>query len=590
MKILVIFILALKQMAREKFILTCQIMAIAAVFIPLLIILGLKHGMISSMKQQLLSNPATLEIRQKAPFDVYQKDLQTILSWPETQFAVAMPDLNGVSVRAMKTPSRAITISDHASATTCDVLPSAPNDPLMTKSQCEVPQEGELVISTHLARQLKLQRGDSLSLSVSRNQGTQLWSRAFTVSGILPDWASARTEMYSNSELVNFIEEYQRAGKGTAGQPAEVNFNAYHALILDKNVEEAQAIHLANQSRNMRLERAKDLIGVADGTPLLRRHGLKLEGVGLNSLIEAAAQAEMPFKATPWNPALEVTLAGKPMLLLSRAELFSGSATLCPAPAQLYIHPSSTELTGTELTGAQLSIQSPDGESLIYCDLIADEGVPEGQLWASPQLSALAHQASQMLIAWDYRHGSLRYPRARSLGLRLYAKGLEETEPLYDKMQQHNFPSSARLASIRQLLELEDNLNIIFLIISGCSAFGGSLALAFNLFNAIQRRRRDYALLQLLGAGKYSMMLLPLIEALFVTFSSIMLSLGVFYLASHIVATVFAQYEDVGTICRLTPEHIIYLVLISGGLALVAALASAIRMLNISPSEIIRDN
>ena len=56
------FTLSLRDYRHEALLSACSVLGLSAVLAPLLVLLGVQHGIISSMTEQLLNDPRTLEI------------------------------------------------------------------------------------------------------------------------------------------------------------------------------------------------------------------------------------------------------------------------------------------------------------------------------------------------------------------------------------------------------------------------------------------------------------------------------------------------------------------------------------------------
>lgn len=592
MKSIVILHLGWQRIVQSKFIFFCQVLAVAAVMIPLLIILGLKHGMIGNMRHTLTDNPTTLEFRLRTPSELTQKQLQVIQSWPETGFARLMFNVNGQSIRLGRLDAfnqAASPLAFNRNAMSCDIKPSGGGDPLIQKSNLKPPREGEIVVSAAVARQLSVQLGDTLVISVARNDNQDFFHKQLRLVGIIPQSLVARSEVYATVNLSDAIEEFVRVGRGVAKAPASVNYQAYDALILDASCCQEFAEQLASRMEFTQLEQAKGIPNIEDGRYMIRRKGLLFSSLELTDLIDTAAKASPSVPSFPWTEPLEMQLAVEGqqlhLLVLSAPSFMSGSATLCQAPPVLYVNP---ELAKQE--HACVQIACPDGLSEFICQLKPKADIPLGEAWASPQLHSIFKQGKRVLSSWDYRSGSLRFPLVCYLSMRLYAKDLDSAPLLQQKLEAAGLSCYSRIDVIRQMKRLEYSLDIIFIIISICSGIGGSIALAFNLFNATERNRRDYALIQLMGGGRFAMMLLPLLESMLITISAAMLALSVFYAASITLRQVFSSIAGEHAICHLSVQHIIYFFVLSAIVAGIASLGACIRVLSISPSEIIRES
>ncbi len=591
MSLLIIFQLGLQRIAYSKFIYICQVFAVAAVMIPLLIILGLKYGMISNMRDALSDNPATLELRLKKPTNLTQKELNTIQSWSETGFAALMSNINGQSVRlgcAKDYDSTKSPLDFYNQSFSCDLKPSSSHDPLMQKASIEPPKLGEIVLSAKVANGLGAKTGDMLLLCVPRNGSREFLLKELRLADVIPETLLSRTEAYADLSLSDEIEEFFRSGAGVAKAPVNIYFDAYDAVVLPKDTNKEDAESLMQSVEDGNLKQALSIRGLEDGTYIIARDGQSFNGVELVYLADSAERNQPPFRIYPWTQPLMMQLhlddEKHELCVLSKPSLMRGSATLCPAPPELYVN---AQIAKEDF--GLLKVSTPIGDSEFVCMLKADNDIPIGEAWASPQLHALLKQGQKLLSSWDYRTGSLRYPTARYLSMRIYAKSLDAVPLLHTKLDAAGMSCNSRMDVINQMLRLEHGLNVVFMIICICSGVGGSIALAFNLFNAVERNRRDYALLQLLGGGHLAMVLLPLVESLLITLSAAIIAILVYFVAAATFIHLFPPLTENGAICQLTELHVIYFLATSSVIAFIASIGACVHVLRISPSEIIRE-
>jgi putative ABC transport system permease protein len=79
--------LALRDLARGRVHLICNVAVIASVLVPLLVLYGLRNGVTETLVGRLLANPATLQIDTAGNGAFTPADLAVVQGWPETAFA-----------------------------------------------------------------------------------------------------------------------------------------------------------------------------------------------------------------------------------------------------------------------------------------------------------------------------------------------------------------------------------------------------------------------------------------------------------------------------------------------------------------------
>lgn len=573
--------LALKRAWRNKLSLLCQVLALAAIMTPILIIFGLKYGIVTSLKERLVQNPATMEVWPTEGVEITRELVEQIRSWPECEFA--MPAVGaayssvGVS-REEGQPPR----------TRYEILPTGTADPLLVKTGQRIPGEGECVLTEPLARELGATTGQRVVISAWRNAETERLDSPATVVGVVPaEFSHNRKQVFAPLALSTQIEQFIVEGKGKKGQSAKVSGPAYSGIVTDCTDEKALAalarsIHVLRQFTAGILH----LPQVPAGAQVLYSPTNRITPQTVDVLLENAHS--LGINAYPWVDPISISLpaeaGGHSLQVLPLAQM-KGSADSCQPPPVLYLNPAQRSAAQ-----ATVSLQTPQGASSIKCRLESLEQTPEGVAYAHPQLAALLRRATQVSLVWDWETGELYHPVLTFYHLRLYANRLENTEPLMERLARAGIPCNARVNAIRQVLALEQSLQSLFLIICLGAGLGAACSLGMSLFNAAELHRRDYALLRLQGAWRISLGAMPLLDAILATLCAALLSLCVFLAAASVIGYMFAASAGQGALCRLECHHFAAFLAVSAGVAAIASLAASLKVLSISPSEIIRES
>ncbi len=576
--------LAILRQWKNRVSLLCQVLSLAAIMIPLLIIAGLKYGVIESLKNKLLSNPNTLAIHMTEITDVTQSRIATWRSWPETAFVTPCTGVLYSSIVVTKEGAKG---DDFA---TFNLEPTAPGDPLMLKSGLPVPGEGEAVVTARLAKKLALKLGDTVILKAYRDARQESQSTPHRIVGVLPPEHEDSESVYAPLEYTLAVEEFILAGRGTPGSAGRVHGSPYTVILLRGAADNECADLAALLQKNSDIFKAGKTSrgshpGVADGVWMAGHSTLGISGKEADYMISLARARSV--NATPWVPPLELRVLsnGQESLMRVVCKLpLMGSAAECVAPPT--VHVKKGYFTGDHVT---LLIKSPDKDSSVVCRVLEDEAVPEGDLWVTPQLAGVLRYAAVECMQWDYRTGDMRFPVLKFLTARIYSNRLENTEPLLNRLRAEGVKCTAGLNVIKQTLRMERSLDLLFIIIATGAGAGAVVSFAMSLFNSAELHRKDYALIQLLGSGRGALALMPVADAVTATLLSLVVAFGSFWAAQGVIGLLFAASADEG-LCRLEWWHY---VIFSGAclvIALLASLMAAIKVLRISPAEIIRES
>ncbi|MGV6859952.1 MAG: ABC transporter permease [bacterium] len=239
------------------------ILALAAVLGPMMILFGLKFGIIGSMVEKLVKNPHNLEIHSVGSG-------RYTLEWLE-----GMRERGDISFIAPQHPSIASTVKlkgKNPSILSVAFLSSGKNDPLLQSAPS--PHGDQVVLSVAAAKKLGVEQGDTLSASIARTLYGQKQREHFelSVAAIAPASASERMVAFVDENLAQAISDY-RDGKaipernwngGTLSNKAPVysGFRAYAKQLDDietlQSVFESEGIDVRTRSRDAGLVRSMD--------------------------------------------------------------------------------------------------------------------------------------------------------------------------------------------------------------------------------------------------------------------------------------------------------------------------------------------
>jgi len=181
----------------------CFVLGLAAVLGPLLVLFGLKFGIVGAMMDQLIEDPGNQEIRPVGSGHYDQAWLESVRAQPEVAFLVP------------RTRSIAATIelaSEHsARIVPVELIASASGDPLLP-SDTPLP-EGltRVVISRRTADKLAVKPGDVLDGSLARRyRGQQERVHLdLTVAAIAPEQAFSRDGAFVSVQLLEALEDFR---------------------------------------------------------------------------------------------------------------------------------------------------------------------------------------------------------------------------------------------------------------------------------------------------------------------------------------------------------------------------------------------
>lgn len=212
-----LFRLAWRDFFHERMLSLCAVLAFAAALTPLMVLGGLKTGVVGILSQRLLNNPAALAIHPYSSQRYTSADIAALRMLPSVRFVVPLTRTLASSVLVERNDKPPVA---------ADILPTAPGDPLLER-YATVPSAQGVVITRELARSLpEGTEGKTLTLLVTRRHEGQMQSVrcAVTVQAVLPDAADWKAHIYVPLPLLMAMERYRDGfavpEQGWPGRPA----------------------------------------------------------------------------------------------------------------------------------------------------------------------------------------------------------------------------------------------------------------------------------------------------------------------------------------------------------------------------------
>jgi putative ABC transport system permease protein len=208
--------LGLADLRHERLMAICQGLALAAVLAPLLILYGLKHGIVTGTLQALREQPANREILVLGNNRLLPADLDALRQLPEVGFLVPKP----------RSFARTLYIERREGAPRglfeADLIPSATGDPLLPAGAPAL-AENQIALAAQLATRMQLGIGDRVQGNAVRGEmrGTpERLTFDFAVAQILPEGLIGRRSAllaYSTLDRIEaFIDGYALPDRGIA--------------------------------------------------------------------------------------------------------------------------------------------------------------------------------------------------------------------------------------------------------------------------------------------------------------------------------------------------------------------------------------
>ncbi|WP_294738949.1 ABC transporter permease [uncultured Pseudomonas sp.] len=196
MRIALVASLAWQDYRNDAWLSVCSVLALVAVIAPLLVLFGLKYGLVGSLTERLENDPATREIIPLGGGRFSSEFVQQLRQRGDVAFALPR--------------TRQIAATAQLGAVTVEMLPTADNDPLL--AGMPMPKGLDQIVLSHTAAEkLGAKAGDWLQASFGRQVAGRVEAQRTRVQvlQVLPLEAFARDGLFAPLGLLEAAEDYR---------------------------------------------------------------------------------------------------------------------------------------------------------------------------------------------------------------------------------------------------------------------------------------------------------------------------------------------------------------------------------------------
>ena len=175
----------------------------AAIIAPLLLLFGLKNGVIWTLRQNLIQQPSNLEVVVYGSTRLQQDWFRRYAGLPEVGFI--LPRTRNISATIDLVNER------RHMASAVEMIPTAVGDPLLPPTLPPLQAPNQVLISATLAQRLELAPGKPLAAVIKRfSEGRSEHARIpLTITGIIPEANYARDALFTTLDLLVLTEDYR---------------------------------------------------------------------------------------------------------------------------------------------------------------------------------------------------------------------------------------------------------------------------------------------------------------------------------------------------------------------------------------------
>ncbi len=603
--------LALADLRHEWLLNLCMVLALAAVLTPLLLLLGLKNGVVETMRERLVQDPIYRELKPQETLNLRPEWFQDMARRGDVAFALPTILRGSSIIRVGK--------RDDTQFVAMDLLPTGPGDALLKDNGGLIPAEGEVTLSADAASKLGASPGDFLNIKVTRSRSGKMESvnAEVKVISVLAAKADAQQRIYAPLSLVADAEIY-REGQGVpsrnwAGGLASpfLSFDGVYIVA----PEGLDSLVISN-------------LGIGTGFTLVENLTVKefAQKTGLTvkadtPIIDVKVLKE-PVQWASWM-ALKEKLRGRNVVLLpyvSDILLKVAAGTGAPMTLRVFgLSPSENDrrlLSIPELPWGALKEDKPYSE---YAQILLPAGIdmpktendtlvaslPNNETLSFPikiagqsfntyaiapwELLATLRTSSMRDLRYSAEHGALLLERNGFSGFRLYSRTIDQVAGLHQFLREQGIETITKVQDIERIRTLDLALTKLFWLVAVVGIVGGIAALIASLYAAVERKKRDVSMMRLMGLSRFDVSRFPVYQSTVISATAALISILVFYaLAATINSQFGADLQFGDGICRLDPLTLVQAFIITLLTAVISSLFAAWRTTLIEPAEAIR--
>lgn len=196
--------LAWQDLKSEPILSLCLILGIVAVLAPLIVVSGLRSGVLTSIRQTLLEDPHVREIINVSNRSFSDDYLKALASRQDVQFLIPRTRTLAASLFMEK-------ITERGNGRHIMLAPTAAGDPLLKNVQPFLQENNQIILSSSAADHLHLKVGDTLTAYLNRilHGNTQQAQFLLKVVSIAPSSVTDKDLAYVSLPLAISVENYQ---------------------------------------------------------------------------------------------------------------------------------------------------------------------------------------------------------------------------------------------------------------------------------------------------------------------------------------------------------------------------------------------
>lgn len=525
-------------------------LAVCSVMTPTVLLWGTKTGMIDTMRNRLLRDPVVRELVGQENIALPTKWFDKMRSDPRVAFVIP-------SVRRISLYGNVSVSGETKKSVEVSYLPTAAGDPVgggvewnVEKPQMPIP----CMITSKAAEEIGVGLAGRISLELSRFEGGKPVKSMLesVVQRILAPHESSAMAVYLPLAVIERIEDY-RDGQAVPvfgwGKSEVGSMRIYDSVRFDlKNTKNKEA--LAEAIR--KLSGFNDIL--VTGDPAEGNFGVATSGDGID-------QSEMLILVrtfSAFDPRIrleaEVKVTGAPAYINSSPGgiILKGDESNWLTQREVEDLETPLKSMADSLALRSFRITCEDGRSSSIRIPVPGDSTGRQAIQLPAHLTGVIGAAKRRPLEFNATTGEFRPLRNEYPGFRLYAKELEDVKALRLLCGEQGIQVGTNEDRIQSVLDLDNALGkfLAFIVVAG--GLGGIGALFASLYLSIERSRRQFSVLQILGVPRLYVFLSTVFQAIFMVLTGVLASFVLFHIGAFLLSSILAPGKtDDSPVCAL---------------------------------------
>jgi len=606
-------------------------MAITAVLSPLLILFGLKYGLIKIYTTSLIQDPKNRELRPLSSRSYSKNWFEKMKQRQDVAFII--PNTRQLSATVIAR------VKDKEEKEELELIPTSDNDPLILENGASIPGQDECVLTQFAAEALQAEAGDTIVATASRIKENKFeyGSMELKVTGILSLRASTRKLMYVRLDILEAVESY-KDGRAVPelGWPGSIPkaYPQYNGLVVvvPEKLDEIKKRSLAVNTGFTRIEEW-------DNKKLFSKAGFQISSemtiyflstakkpVGEQSIKNIWKKLRgqnaylfpyvSPIEAQLFN-ASEEELASLNLYALSVDHEKIEEIGITPVPEWGEIQKSTDELLKVMLSPGSLAnelhpptplkggilMRVPNGDEFLTfpVSVVSEQSPVDNVAFIPAKLAGILKLSQNRNLHYDEHVEEFVLFRRGYASFRMYARTIYDVDGLRRFFEDLSLPVHTAAEKIRKVIQLTTYLDLVFWLITAVGVSGTVATLIASLYASVERKKRELGVLRLIGLSGAALFRFPIYQGVLIGTGGILVAMILFKVFSIVINTLFRPHverllgfslsllEIEQNLCQIPFLYIVGAILGTIIIAACAATVAALRVTRIEPAEALRD-